>query len=206
MRISRRVVRASRRSPRAAFRRTPASALTSVRCRQTTDWSDLARGDAVRAEKVVKCKGPSRKMPHKTLEARREYNRRWRKDNAASYASSQERYKQSGKKNWTQLFHNLGVTKQQYEKMLRKQGGVCAACGQPETRKMYGKVMRLAVDHDHVTEEVRALLCSDCNTALGLLKECPIRILKLLRYIRKFSSKLLSQSPRSSRASPSACG
>ncbi len=58
--------------------------------------------------------------------------------------------------------------------MFAEQGGVCAVCGQPERRRnSKGGIRRLSVDHDHATGEVRALLCHDCNTALGLLLDSP---------------------------------
>lgn len=58
-----------------------------------------------------------------------------------------------------------GLTLEQYEQMLVKQGGVCAICG---TDKNSGGHM-LVVDHDHETEKVRGLLCHKCNRAIGLL-------------------------------------
>jgi hypothetical protein len=54
----------------------------------------------------------------------------------------------------------LGVTTEQYEAMLRAQGGGCAICGNPP------KTRRLDVDHDHKTGQVRGLLCHRCNRAL----------------------------------------
>ncbi len=51
----------------------------------------------------------------------------------------------------------LGVTDDQYERLLAAQGGHCALCpSTPKTR-------RLAVDHDHKTGKVRGLLCHRCN-------------------------------------------
>lgn len=54
----------------------------------------------------------------------------------------------------------LGVTDDEYERLLAAQGGGCAICGStPKTR-------RLHVDHDHRTGRVRGLLCMRCNRAL----------------------------------------
>lgn len=54
----------------------------------------------------------------------------------------------------------LGVTDEEYARMLTAQGGGCAICGaKPKTR-------RLHVDHDHATGEVRALTCHRCNRNL----------------------------------------
>lgn len=54
----------------------------------------------------------------------------------------------------------LGVTDEEYARMLAAQGGGCAICGaKPKTR-------RLHVDHDHASGKVRGLLCHRCNRAL----------------------------------------
>ena len=60
-----------------------------------------------------------------------------------------------------------------YESLLEAQGGVCAICGRPERRmsRVGGVVRRLAVDHDHVTGQVRGLLCHDCNIGIGMFEE-----------------------------------
>lgn len=62
-----------------------------------------------------------------------------------------------------------GITIDQYNEMLTKQNGVCAICGNPESRLMAGTAYLLAIDHNHVTGKVRGLLCNSCNRALGLL-------------------------------------
>lgn len=49
--------------------------------------------------------------------------------------------------------------------MLDFQDGKCGVCRKPENGKA------LAVDHCHETGRVRGLLCSKCNTAIGLLKD-----------------------------------
>jgi hypothetical protein len=57
----------------------------------------------------------------------------------------------------------FGIAVEQYEAMLEAQGGVCAMCrAEPSDNR------QLAVDHDHVTGVVRALLCSGCNRRLGI--------------------------------------
>ena len=45
-------------------------------------------------------------------------------------------------------------------------------------------VVDLCIDHDHETGTVRDLLCSNCNTSLGLLMEDPSRIEGLADYIK----------------------
>jgi hypothetical protein len=53
-----------------------------------------------------------------------------------------------------------GISPEQYDLMLRYQGGACGICGERPTG-------RLCVDHDHVTGKVRGLLCHRCNLGLG---------------------------------------
>lgn len=63
--------------------------------------------------------------------------------------------------------HKFGLTKEQYLQLVEKQKGLCAICQRPETATKNGKLKCLAVDHDHVTGQVRGLLCQDCNQGLG---------------------------------------
>jgi hypothetical protein len=54
----------------------------------------------------------------------------------------------------------LGVSDEQYARLLAAQGGHCALCPNgPKTR-------RLHVDHEHRSGKVRGLLCHRCNRAL----------------------------------------
>ncbi len=78
-----------------------------------------------------------------------------------------------------------GIELAEYERMFAEQKGLCASCGLPESKKEKNSRKartRLFVDHCHDTGKVRGLLCSTCNSALGLLKEDPARIAGLLAY------------------------
>jgi hypothetical protein len=61
-----------------------------------------------------------------------------------------------------------GVTLDEYEALLEKQGGGCAICG-AEKADAIGRMLH--VDHCHTTERVRGLLCRDCNSVLGYSHE-----------------------------------
>jgi hypothetical protein len=80
-----------------------------------------------------------------------------------------------------------GVDASRYQEMLREQGGVCAICHKPEKHKdgLSGKAKDLAIDHDHNTGAVRALLCSACNTALGLFCDDPALLDAAKAYLHK---------------------
>lgn len=49
-----------------------------------------------------------------------------------------------------------------------------------------GATARVGVDHNHVTLAIRGFLCTQCNTALGLLKESPQRLRAMIAYIERF--------------------
>lgn len=81
------------------------------------------------------------------------------------------------------LRREFGITQNQYDQMFVQQNGLCAICKKPEVSRINNsKIKCLAVDHDHKTGDVRALLCSKCNTSLGCMKEDPERIKALLAY------------------------
>lgn len=57
------------------------------------------------------------------------------------------------------LLKKYGITEEQYEVLLQKQGNCCALCKKPV--RSFKK--RLAVEHDHFTKEIRGLVCVYCN-------------------------------------------
>ena len=76
-------------------------------------------------------------------------------------------------KNRASTLLRYGLTVEQYDAMLEAQGGVCAICKKPETRTRRGKILPLVVEHNHETNEVRALTCHRCNSVIGYSGESP---------------------------------
>jgi len=69
------------------------------------------------------------------------------------------------------LKEGYNMTPDDYYRMYENQNGVCKICSLPETKGRGAKNKRLAVDHNHKTGKVRGLLCGNCNTGIGLLKD-----------------------------------
>lgn len=69
--------------------------------------------------------------------------------------------------------------------MLAAQDGVCAICRNGEASKSNRghRRRRLTVDHDHETGQVRGLLCSGCNLALGGFRDSPDLLLAAASYL-----------------------
>lgn len=76
-----------------------------------------------------------------------------------------KRYNKSPKRKDWYLRNRFGITLEQYDEMFENQNGVCAICGEIN---IDGR--RLAVDHNHETGKIRGLLCTGCNTRLGILE------------------------------------
>lgn len=123
--------------------------------------------------------------------ARRASNRasKWKRDNLAqananermSYAKRKERNPEAAYiRKRRDALRKYGISYEQYLAMLELQGGKCAICATTEPKGNGGKNGNFAVDHDHETGRVRALLCHRCNIGIGML-EGPIGD-KLYRY------------------------
>lgn len=82
------------------------------------------------------------------------------------------------------------VTPEVYNLMLKAQNYVCMICGEAEriTNGKSGKIRDMAIDHCHATGRIRALLCSPCNTAIGLFKDDPATLRKAAEYLERHTS------------------
>ena len=78
-----------------------------------------------------------------------------------------------------------GLRLMDYFNMFAEQQGVCKICNKPEVRVdgASGKLRDLSVDHCHATNAVRGLLCSSCNTGLGLFKDNPDLLKAAIEYL-----------------------
>lgn len=76
------------------------------------------------------------------------------------------------------LVTNYGVDPQLYDNLLKEQGDVCAICLTNPPNK------GLCLDHNHVTNELRAIICHRCNSALGLCDENYQTITRLAEYAK----------------------
>lgn len=81
----------------------------------------------------------------------------------------------------------FGLSLAEYAAVVAEQDNKCAICRRAETETRNGKVKALAVDHDHETGKVRALLCVACNTGLGKFGDDRERLLSAIRYLDKHS-------------------
>lgn len=80
--------------------------------------------------------------------------------------------------------NRYGLTLEQIDDMLATQGGYCFGCDRPFT----GRV-KPYVDHDHLTGQVRGLLCRECNTALGMVHDNLETLERLAVYLNLHAGK-----------------
>jgi hypothetical protein len=139
------------------------------------------------------CKNnPEKVRAHTTSEKYRTRTNAWRRE---KYRTNPEKYKyeiiKNNKKYKDTIRKNIinktyGLSIEDHKKLLEKQNNVCAICKKPETsvKRKGSEIRPLAIDHCHKTKKNRGLLCTRCNTALGLLKEDPNIMSLMIGYIK----------------------
>lgn len=74
-----------------------------------------------------------------------------------------------------------GITMEDYNIMFQAQEGCCKSC----KRHQSNFTKALVIDHCHRTKQIRGLLCSGCNLALGNVGESALYLRALANYIEK---------------------
>ena len=100
-----------------------------------------------------------------------ERHRRYRKNNPLIF-----------KKIDLRRHHNITV--EQYDEQLNKQDGKCAICHRPQ--EDFKK--RFCVDHDHLTNKIRGILCDNCNLILGHANDDINILSEAIQYIEKYKT------------------
>lgn len=121
-----------------------------------------------------------------------EYRKAHRQANRKKGAANRRAYYQADKGKRTadqneyqrayRLKFKFGISIEQYNTKLDGQGFACAICEAPELSVCN---RRLAVDHCHKTGTIRSLLCTHCNTLLGLARDSPEFLERAAKYLRQ---------------------
>jgi len=132
-------------------------------------------------------------MPYKDPEKRRAYQRVWEqqhyKKHAAAICAHKRRWRAAHKdkgshyERKSNLKRKFGLTVEQYDELLRQQNGVCKICF-----KINPDESRLAVDHNHITGEIRGLLCINCNKGIGHFMDNIALLEEAKRYVETAST------------------
>ena len=178
---------------------------TCSKCNQTKPIEEFSKHKACRDgyQQICKeCKNAYLReyMANSADQRRKKLERKWawREDpenrayaNAKQYANQN---KDPEKRALTYRRHQLkkwyGVTLEDYDRIIDQQGRGCAICGNGPS----GKHKYLQFDHDHACcpttptcgKCVRGLLCSGCNTGLGLFNDDPARLLDAIQYLEEW--------------------
>lgn len=103
---------------------------------------------------------------------KRELHTRWRNENRDEY---KDRLRVNHLKN------RFGLTREQFTSIMEAQDDKCAIC-----RKEFASAADTCVDHDHITEAVRGILCRKCNTGIGLFRDDINLVRSAVAYLQSF--------------------
>lgn len=103
----------------------------------------------------------------------------FRKDSGNSRSECKECLKGAVK------FRMFGVDQEGYQALLERQKDQCGICRIhiSEYQRTTKRCAVFSIDHNHSSGAIRGLLCNNCNTAIGLLKEDPVVIMNTLEYL-----------------------
>jgi hypothetical protein len=113
-------------------------------------------------------------MPLKDTVKRREYHKNYYE----KYWKEKKRDRVFNKRSY-HLKITYGLTIEEYDRKVIEQNKQCAIC-KKHTEKLY-------VDHNHITGQVRELLCRKCNLGLGMLYDDKIIVETALNYLKKWN-------------------
>jgi hypothetical protein len=97
----------------------------------------------------------------------------YREKNKVKIQIRLKNYYQVNKTMWRNNFlqKNYGITIKQFNEILKNQNNKCSICSKELDNTIKSGSNKPHLDHDHETGKVRAVLCADCNIAIGLFKE-----------------------------------
>lgn len=120
------------------------------------------------------------------IEKQRAQSRRWYRANKKHHLAKSEKWKKKNPERTKYIFRRCTLSKygigvEEFSALSEAQNHQCKICGRSASACRGGV---LAVDHDHYTKNVRGLLCTQCNTAIGSLQDSPELLELAAAYLR----------------------
>lgn len=133
----------------------------------TTRERDAARNKQWRRDNPEKVKAQKKRSHARNKATNNARCRAWHKVNRARVRLSRWRRK-------------YGVTEERAKELLAACRNLCSICGGEGIGRQ-----GLVLDHNHTTNKVRGVLCTKCNTAIGMLDDLPERCEAAAAYLRE---------------------
>lgn len=145
-------------------------------------YQDPKRQEYVKAKQAER-RAAIKADPEK-FAAQKEYMRQYVKDNREKLnAQTSERYFKDPRKRFIQRLRRLGVVIEEWLlQHLLSHDGLCDLCRKPGD----GRWKELSIDHCHNTNQFRGMLCTDCNTGIGKLKDDPALLRRAADYVEHY--------------------
>lgn len=112
--------------------------------------------------------------------------RKWVTENRDKTAMYEKTYlnKEPNRRADKHLKRMYGITTNDRDKLFEEQGKVCAICKSPNPSDKKG----WCVDHDHISEKIRGVLCGKCNSGLGYFNENIAILTTAIEYLSKHAT------------------
>jgi len=146
---------------------------TCSNCGQTKEYFEFNKNSSSSDGFYSQCKECSRRHSLNYYHTIAKFREKTPEQKAAKYENNKKQraldpYKRVAE-NHRAFARNIGMDYEElerwYTKQFLKQQAHCAICG--------GITEELCIDHNHETNELRGLLCRDCNYGIGCFKDNP---------------------------------
>jgi hypothetical protein len=125
----------------------------------------------------------SKEYREKNLDKVNAKNKKWKQENKRLVQEHNKRWllnypEYNKRRSQIRIKKLYGLTVEDFEKLLARQGQRCAICGFGFTGR------KKVVDHDHAGGQVRGILHFECNVLLGLAQERTETLYGAIRYLK----------------------
>jgi hypothetical protein len=111
--------------------------------------------------------------------------KRWQQENSERLNAYRREYRKRDdvKRRSRDAYYRkqYGKTADEVDEIVELQGGACLICKVDLPERLGSRHL----DHDHVTGQIRGVLCIDCNHGIGKLKDSPDLLMRAVVYLRE---------------------